>query len=516
MQRAKQKGQVVILVLLALGLFLIGGMGLAIDGAHLYAQRQAAQAAADSAAQAAALSIMGTTNVATFYNNEFGAADFVCANGTDARTPCVYAQANGFGRAGSTDVVEVGFPDASAAPGVELSPLYTPTLVSVTIRRTVDTTLMRFLGSTGANVRVSAMAGLVQDDSPIPIIVLHPRNCESYRRGGTALLKICGGPKQSVQVNSAAPACNALDDDGGLLPASGVDLSMAGPNGNQYCTSTGPTGGIFGTFGGPNSYPGPIDYGTEGTFWRRRPISDPFADVPVPEQPANAPDPEPRAAGVDGCPNPPPWPCFLYSPGYYPDGIAPGNPTFEVKNRVALFKPGLYYMGSNGFRGGPNSLMLMAKDAANVLDPAHPEIGYGMLVYSTGPLTGGMANAGKFEVGANGSAFLTGSDPNSVWEGLLFYQDRNSVAHTGVNNSHRLGGGGDLSLFGSVYFTNTPPPRVTATRYQELSLRGNSGSNTEIIGNIVVDVLDVGGGGTIRMALDPNKKQIITKVALVK
>jgi uncharacterized membrane protein len=73
-QRKRERGQVIILVLLAMSLFLIAAAGLAIDGSNLYAHRQMAQATADSAAQAAMMSIFDHTNAS-------GAAPFDPANG---------------------------------------------------------------------------------------------------------------------------------------------------------------------------------------------------------------------------------------------------------------------------------------------------------------------------------------------------------------------------------------------------------------------------------------------------
>ena len=50
-----------------MGIFLIGALGLAIDGGQMYAQRQMAQAAADAAAQAGIMSIFNGTNATSAY-----------------------------------------------------------------------------------------------------------------------------------------------------------------------------------------------------------------------------------------------------------------------------------------------------------------------------------------------------------------------------------------------------------------------------------------------------------------
>ena len=60
-RKTKQGGQAIVLVILSLVVFLFGAMGLGIDGAQLYAQRQMAQAAADAAAQAGIVTIFNGT-----------------------------------------------------------------------------------------------------------------------------------------------------------------------------------------------------------------------------------------------------------------------------------------------------------------------------------------------------------------------------------------------------------------------------------------------------------------------
>jgi len=52
LRSAPEQGQAVLLVILGLSLFLIGALGLTIDGGQMYAHRQMAQTAADSAAEA--------------------------------------------------------------------------------------------------------------------------------------------------------------------------------------------------------------------------------------------------------------------------------------------------------------------------------------------------------------------------------------------------------------------------------------------------------------------------------
>src|SRR5262245_34225338 len=99
------------MILLALSVFLLGAVGLAIDGSHMFLQRQMAQAAADAAAQAAIMSIFDGTN-ATGTHAFSTAGAFTCASVNP--TPCYYAQSlNGFST--GADTVTVDYPSAADA-----------------------------------------------------------------------------------------------------------------------------------------------------------------------------------------------------------------------------------------------------------------------------------------------------------------------------------------------------------------------------------------------------------------
>ena len=93
-----EEGQAILIVVLAMGIFLLGATGLAIDGSHLYSQRQMAQSAADSAAIAGIMSIFDGTNTTGTHAFSTG-GPFNCTT-TDARTPCMYAAKNAFGATG--------------------------------------------------------------------------------------------------------------------------------------------------------------------------------------------------------------------------------------------------------------------------------------------------------------------------------------------------------------------------------------------------------------------------------
>ena len=170
----REAGQAVILVVVAMSIFLIAALGLAVDGGQMYAQRQMAQAAADAAAQAGIMSIYDGTNSTSAY--PFGAgstpiASSVCTT-TDLRTPCVYARLNGFGGT-AADTVTLSYP--TTVSGVTLSSATVPAF-AVTVQRTLQTGLIRFLpgGPATSSITAKATAGLVGTVSPDCIYVLNP------------------------------------------------------------------------------------------------------------------------------------------------------------------------------------------------------------------------------------------------------------------------------------------------------------------------------------------------------
>ena len=72
MQTRKEEGQAVILIVVAMGIFLLGAGGLAIDGSNIYGEREQAQTAADATAQAAMMSIFTGTNTNNIKTNGAG------------------------------------------------------------------------------------------------------------------------------------------------------------------------------------------------------------------------------------------------------------------------------------------------------------------------------------------------------------------------------------------------------------------------------------------------------------
>jgi Flp pilus assembly protein TadG len=460
----------VLLLVVGLSLFLIGALGLAIDGGQMYAQRQMAQTAADAAAEAGIMSLFAGTNATSAFPFGTGSAPaaFTCST-SDGRTPCVYARRNGFGGS-ADDTVMIDYP--AAVPGVPLSNDPVPS-IRVTARRTLKTGLIRFIGPSTTSVSAIAVAAIVNQINRIPLLVTHP-SLPSVLLSGNALLQVCGGPPVSVQVNSNNAAAVALSKD--------VDLSHAGPSDPGDCTTG--TGGDFAVTGGPTSPPGGLNLGTTGYYDQpSAPQRDPFENIPAPAVP-----PVGTKITVSGSVCPVAY-CTLYSPGSY-SGI-------DVKNETALFMPGLYYISTGGFVNEANGNMLMAAGY-----PSDPETGSGMVVYNTG--------SGIFDLGSNSNAHLVGSDNTSFYEGILFFQDRDAAAQT-----HNLGGGGAIVLTGTLYMTNWRTVMESQpSQYQTLNLGGNAG--IQINGSIVVSALNMSGTSYVTFNLTAGANLLTRRAGLVR
>ena len=495
-----EKGSVLLLVVVALTV-VMGIVGLAMDAGQMYVTKQTAQAAADGAALAAIMDLFNAGETPATTANTFGpatitAADCAAGGAHSGVTPCAYARQNGFGV--SAPEVTVAFGANCTTPaGVTLSATDPVNLICVTVSRVVNTTFMRVLGTTTSTVTATAEAAIVSGSAQIPIVITHPTR-QTFTASGTTV--ICGGPIIGVQVNSSIASA-----------ASGVsiNLSKAGPADPGDCTTG--TGANFRVWGGPATKPAGINVGSASYVQPASPITDPLAAVPVPVKPAAAAAPVTGspAAGSNGCPAG--ASCTLYSPGAYAGGI-------DIKGTTAVFKPGIYYITASGFTGDSNGCMVMA---TGFTDSGAGSTSTGwtgnMLVYNTGTGTFNWgANFGKADK-CSGTSFLVGSPTNSVYEGILFFQDRASAAAT-----HSLGGGGAVALNGTMYFTNTLATMLaTPAHYQTLSLGGNSSitigpvGTCPCYGGIVVDGLSVGNNQTLQINLSPQTLSGIRQVGLV-
>src|SRR5438128_874518 len=178
-------GQVTITVVLAMGIFLLGAMGFAVDMANLWFNRQSAQTAADAACTAGAMDLLvDATNGSTTQGGFTAGSQFDCSQHS-TWAPCAYATLNGFSssisqtsaNAGSIgNNVFVDFP--ASVSGVTKPPAgIAPTaFMRVTISNNMPTFFAGMLkGLTKQSVSAIAVCGVAQSTAPIPILVLDPQ-----------------------------------------------------------------------------------------------------------------------------------------------------------------------------------------------------------------------------------------------------------------------------------------------------------------------------------------------------
>ncbi len=346
--RLNDRGQVTILVVIALAVFLMGFVGFAVDMTNLWFHRQMAQGAADAACQAGIMNVMVHTPTMGFTPG----TGFTCAAGSTA-TPCRYAALNGYAGGGlvadaPSSRIDVSFPGTPPA-GMDTS-ILPPTAYAPFPFLRVDLTdrvKMYFAplitGNVTQDVHAQAICGLTFSKAPIPIIILNPTCTHPFEISGSATLKVVGGPTRSVQVNSSNQTCAAATTPTQCSGNGTVDLSQGGPNF---------TGSGFGVFGAPSTAPPGFLPGTTGVWANTAPIEDPFIQVPPPAVPPQSPTDTGGAGpiavpyGVSGCPDHTGGTsalygtttgCFHFKPGLYTKPIV-------VKQVTAIFDPGIYYI----------------------------------------------------------------------------------------------------------------------------------------------------------------------------
>jgi hypothetical protein len=251
-RRNGESGQAIVLVVVSLGLFMLGALGLGIDGAQMYAHRQMAQAAADAAAEAAMMSIARGTN-STSAHPFSTAASFTCAvppATLDLRTPCVYAQYNGFGT--STDTVIVSFP--ATISGVTLYSGATPA-VAVSVQRVLTAGLIRFAGISTYTIKAKASAGMLASVPTNCLYILDPSAPNAFTaNNGASVTMNCGlaiNDTNAVAASitgGATVTASAVSIAGGYVVNNGGTVSPAPTTGtaavaDPFASVVGPTPG---------------------------------------------------------------------------------------------------------------------------------------------------------------------------------------------------------------------------------------------------------------------------------
>ena len=351
-RRTREAGQTITLVLLGLGLFLLGAVGIAVDVSNWWFHRQMAQGAADAACTAGVMDLLANATNGTSVGFPGGSppAAFQCSQNTTKAT-CQYAALNGYNSGGLTantpsNDVFVSFP--GSVPGLNVCGPSNPPpcvpasvgspFIEVVVRDRVPTTFTGLIrGKRTVDVAASAVCGVIQSTAPVPIIVLNPSCPHAFELSGSATVKIVGGPSRSIQVNSNNTTCAAAGSNSGngCTGNPTVDLSHGGPNF---------TGSEFAVFGAPKTPSVTFQPGSTGDWATGAPISDPYALVPAPNFASLSPSPTDNAPipvgyGVDGCPDKTSGAtCDEYKPGIYTHTISVSG------NKVAIFVPGIYYM----------------------------------------------------------------------------------------------------------------------------------------------------------------------------
>jgi len=580
-RRHDDKGQTMLVVILALGIFLLGAVSFGVDIANLWFHRQAAQTAADAACTAGAMDLLydaegqpapasGSGSWGWIGQNNLNCSGHFSA-GSSMYAPCWYAAQNGYNGTGlvtgsASNQVALSSPTSvsgvssctSSSSGTACLPGWVSNpLLQVNVSDRVKVFFMGMInGKRTMDVGAQAICGILQVQSPVPLLVLDPRNETSVANNGNFTIDIYGGPQRSIQVNSTSTSAVSISGASGS-----INLSQGGPN---------ETGSNFGVTGAEpsSSVSGNLSLGTTGQYIAPDgPISDPFATVCAPGQtsdcqttmdstaapgvPATAPAVGTVPPGVDGCPASGVTSCDHYQAGSYSSGI-------DVKNRIAVFDPGLYYVsggltldtgsqvcpgtyagdgsyGATFYLADNHSISVNSNSGSGTTTPCTNSSGTALTASdikctATSTLPGNLPGTTVLNgnillapcSGYYGDPLGTG-DPTGEQRGILFFQNRSQSLAS--KDQPQWGGGGAFTLGGAMYFHYCDSSsgvsgdgescNSTSGFTDQLSLQGGSCSGTYILGDIVTDQLALGGNPCINMDLSPSATYYTLKASLL-
>jgi Flp pilus assembly protein TadG len=531
---AAERGQMTILMVTIMGIFLLAFAGLATDYTRFWYVRQSVQGAADATCQAAATDLMlYAEHQQTAYMNFTPAVgtQIDCSSSSSA-APCIIAKYNGYDATVAGNRVILTFPSSVSNAPPRPPGVATP-YVQVDVTKQAPTYLSSLLThQRTVAVHAAATCGLTAPGGPVPILLLHPTTAYSINMDGTTdTITVVGGPQRSIQVNSSNPQAVTT----GSLSA--INLSKAGPY---------ETGGDLGTFGGQPTAPGSVNLGSTGSWvYPAAPISDPYQSVSAPAKPS--PPANPNGASVkyqvNGCPDP--NGCTEYSAGYYASQL-------KVKNGTAIFDPGLYYLGG-GLRLDANSVVRVSccggtadgdgsggitfyfsGSSTLYIDANSGKHGRADVYYRDGgthngvqsralQCPGGANNPPQVPATIDGNVLLAPcsgayGDPTGQYRGFLYFQDRSAAA------SPQWQGGGTTLASGFMYFhqcrsdgtglnCSAPSSGGYGTSF---GLGGNASSGSYAIGSIVTDTMATNGNPGILLLLNPEKQFQQLKVVFLK
>ncbi|MBZ5612986.1 MAG: hypothetical protein LAO23_03170 [Acidobacteriia bacterium] len=561
-RKPDEAGQAIVFVVLVLSLVLLGAVAFSVDMGNLWFHRQTAQGVADASCTAAAMDMLSTATGGGAAGGFTAGTPFSCSSSPTA-APCAYAAKNmGYAPSSLTagtpgyDVAFTFPPTVAGVPGSGGTPppsVFCDTSVFATcyVQANVDDRVQLYFagllsGSRTTDVGAQATCGVVLANSPIPMLILNPTLPSTLNLGGTGnqpKITISGGPQRSIQVNSSN--ATAFSSNGNPI----VDLHLGGPNntGSDIGVTANESLGTSGIVYRPGSTGQWLDPTSR--------ISDPFALLPVPLKPADGAVSS-VAENIDGCPAGSGG-CYEYTPGYYSGGICVGKGGCPLKiHTTALFVPGLYYLdgdfsadslsclrpstqagdlsGGTIFYFNTHTLAIAANSGGSCPAPISTTASSG-----TGQLQFGVKCTAVSEVPANLPATLTGNllmgpctgpygdplltgDPIGEQHGILFFENR-SANLAAAGDQPAWGGGGSAAALGSMYFhycnspdgaglgTNCPTSAYT----DNITLQGTPGSTSYVVGDIVTDMLGLGGTPSIVMDLNPNALYYVLKASLL-
>jgi hypothetical protein len=241
-RKSDEAGQAIVFVVLAMSLVLLGAVAFSVDMGNLWFHRQTAQSVADASCTAAAMDMLFTANGGGAKGGFTAGTPFSCS-GSPTAAPCAYAAKNmsyapstltagtsGYDVAFSFPTTVAGLPNCTTgigAPAICNDPTaLTNNFVQVNVDDRVQLYFAGLLsGSRTTDVGAQATCGVVEANSPIPLLVLDPRNETSVDNVGTFNIKIAGGPQKSIQVNATSSSAVNISGTPGEF-----DLRLGGPN----------------------------------------------------------------------------------------------------------------------------------------------------------------------------------------------------------------------------------------------------------------------------------------------
>jgi len=387
----RRSGQMVVFVSLSL-FFLFAVIGLSVDLGYAYVVKMTAQAAADSAAQAAA--IYAGKNGFVCGTGVTCNTTYTCANPptspptTPLQAGCLYAQANGFLNTGSQTVSLIA---NNTAPPNETG--NAPALwIQASVTQSINNKFLYWAGFHTGSVASQAIAGVtvIAPNSCIYILNASVAGALTVQGSGSIIGNGCG-----IHVNSS----NTTD----AISQTGGSFIEAINGGKIYMVS----GAV------ENTAPG-------GTFSPSPTVApaavDPLINLPAPTVSTTCSQTNYYIANASTA---------TINPGVYCGGITTGG------SAVLTLNPGMYILNGGGFNNTNNAIVN----------------GTGVTFFLTG-------QHGYMAAGMNldGSSHTNVTAPSSgTYQGVLFYQDRSVTYAAGnaqTNSAY-------LNATGTFYFPTT-------------------------------------------------------------